>query len=61
MIWSIVAGIVIVGAIVIAQRPWESHDYKDCITANQGAVGGIATPAYTQKDLETYCAQTTGR
>ncbi|BBZ12042.1 hypothetical protein [Mycobacterium branderi] len=61
MIGSIVAGIVIVGAIVIAQRPWESQNYKDCIAANQSAVGGIATPGYTQKDLESYCAQTTGR
>lgn len=61
LIGSIAAVIVIVGAIVIAQRPWTNENYEACVTANQSAVDGIATPGYSQDDLEAYCVQHAGR
>ena len=61
LIGSIAAVIVIVGAIIIAQRPWTNESYEDCISANQSAVNGIATPGYSQNELEAYCAQHAGK
>lgn len=61
LIGSIAAMIVIVGAIVIAQRPWTNERYEACVTANQSAVNGIATPGYSQNELEAYCAQHAGK
>ncbi|MEB3981165.1 DUF2510 domain-containing protein [Mycobacterium sp. 663a-19] len=59
VIGTIAAVIVIVGAIVAAQRPWESQNYKDCLAANQSAVNG--TPGNTHKDLEHYCELKVGK
>ncbi|MGH3966634.1 MAG: DUF2510 domain-containing protein [Mycobacterium sp.] len=56
-----IAAVIVVGAIVVAQRPWESQNYKDCITANQSALDGSGTPGYSQQDLETYCEQKVGK
>jgi hypothetical protein len=54
---AVIAVIVLIAVIVIANKPWESQKYKDCVSANQSQVNGTTI---TQPAVEGYCHQLYG-
>jgi hypothetical protein len=57
VIIAVIAVIVVVVAFLVADKPWESQQYKDCVSANQSQVNGTTV---TQAGVEGYCHQLYG-
>ncbi len=57
--WLIIAVIAVIVLVIflVVEKPWESQQYKDCVSANQSQVNGTTV---TQSGIEQYCHQLYG-
>ena len=53
LVIAVIAAAIVVVIVVLAQKPWQSQKYKDCVSQGQFAVNGA--PGNTQAALEQYC------
>jgi hypothetical protein len=58
--WLIIVGIiaVIIAIYVVVEKPWESQQYKDCVSAGEREVN--ATTTNTHAGIESYCHELYG-